>query len=479
MAGNDRHNATGIRGSAPSSLRPRLGHWALVIAWSLGLGHWTFEAQAQSFPLKISENKRHLVDSTGKPFLYHADTAWMLLLKLREDEAFEYLADRKAKGFNVVQIQLTGFLGMKTVDGKLPFEDNDFSRPNPQFFDHADVVISKAAEMGLLMAVAPAWVGCCGEGWGGRDKEGRDKPLGANGPEKSRRLGRYLGNRYKQHPNLLWILGGDNDPGRDRDEIAELGRGIKEAAPGQLVTYHAASSHSSTDIYRGGDKDSDWLDVSMVYTYFRGFNKAWNKNQPDVYEVSHAEWKKTPVKPFFLGESTYEGEHGDWGSALQARKQAYWAVLGGGTGHAYGSPNWNFPANWREVMNLPGAASLKHLRTLFESRPWHTLVPDIDNTVAVDGRGPFATKDYATTALAADKSFSISYLPTKRKITLDLGKLAGEQVKAWWFNPRTGEATSIGTFATPAVREFEPDGEGDWVLVLDDVSKDFGRPGKR
>jgi hypothetical protein len=37
-------------------------------------------------------------------------------------------------------------------------------------------------------------------------------------------------------------------------------------------------------------------------------------------EVSHAEFAKVPVRPFFLGESTYEGEHSAWGSALQARK---------------------------------------------------------------------------------------------------------------------------------------------------------------
>jgi hypothetical protein len=52
------------------------------------------------------------------------------------------------------------------------------------------------------------------------------------------------------------------------------------------------------------------------------YTSAWNKNQPDVYEVSHAEFAKVPVRPFVLGESTYEGEHGALGSALQARKQA-------------------------------------------------------------------------------------------------------------------------------------------------------------
>ena len=34
------------------------------------------------FPLELSENRRHLVDPRGSPFLYHADTPWMIFMKL-------------------------------------------------------------------------------------------------------------------------------------------------------------------------------------------------------------------------------------------------------------------------------------------------------------------------------------------------------------------------------------------------------------
>jgi hypothetical protein len=53
-------------------------------------------------------------------------------------------------------------------------------------------------------------------------------------------------------------------------------------------------------------------------------------------------------------------------------------------------------------------------------------------------------------------------------------------VKAWWFNPRTGEATSIGEFPNTGEREFTPPDKGellDWVLVLDDAAKKFPAPG--
>ena len=425
-------------------------------------------AAEPSFPLSLSEDRRHLVDARGQPFLYQADTPWMLFLKLSQDDGKEYIARRKEQGFTALQVQLTGFLGMTNLAGDLPFAgappDQDLARPNESFFTHVDRVVGEANRQKMLLSIAPLWSDCCGVGWAGKGKDGSLKPVNVNGPVKMREFGRWLGKRYGKFDNVMWILGGDNDPNNAREEIRALGLGLKDAAPRQLITYHAASTHSSTDVWPANEA---WLDVVMVYSYFRGFNKAWNKDQPDIYEISYAEYVKIPVRPFFLGESTYEGEHGAWGSALQARKQAWWCLLGGGCGHAYGSLNWNIPANWREILELPGANSLRHLRTLLESRPWWKLVPDTNNVVAVEGRGPFAANDYAVTALAADGSFSISYLPTKRRLVIDLGRLVGARLTASWFNPRTGELTHVGEFTEKPKQPFEPTAEGDWVLLVE------------
>jgi hypothetical protein len=443
------------------------GRIQIVLALLAATWGASVRAASPAFPLKLSENRRHLVDARGTAFLYHADTPWMLFTKLTEAEAKDYITRRREQGFNTLQVQLTGFLGMTNRAGELPFAgpppEQDFARPNEKFFAHVDRVVAAAQRRNMFLAIAPAWSGCCGEGWAGREKSGALKPLNSNGARKSRELGRWLGRRYGKFDHIMWILGGDNDPNNARLEIRALGLGLKDTAPRQLITYHAASTHSSTDVWPAAEP---WLDVSMVYSYFRGFNKAWNQNQPDIYEVSHAEFAKIPVRPFFLGESTYEGEHGLWGSAVQARKQAYWCVLGGGFGHAYGSPNWNMPANWREVLELPGANSLKHLRTLLESHPWWKLMPDVNNMVAVDGRGPFATNDCAITALAADGTFALSYLPAKRALTIDLTKLTGARVVASWYNSRTGEMSGIGDLTVKQRHTFEPPNEGDWVLVL-------------
>jgi hypothetical protein len=74
------------------------------------------------------------------------------------------------------------------------------------------------------------------------------------------------------------------------------------------------------------------------------------------------------------------------------------------------------------------------------------------------------------------------YTPSGRPFSVDLEKLSGGEVKAWWFNPRTGSAEAIGTFPGEGQREFEPPAPGemlDWVLVLDDASKGYPPPGTR
>lgn len=56
--------------------------------------------------LKVSENKRFLVDENGNPFFWLGDTGWLLFSKLDRGEAEAYLADRAQKGFNVIQVML-------------------------------------------------------------------------------------------------------------------------------------------------------------------------------------------------------------------------------------------------------------------------------------------------------------------------------------------------------------------------------------
>jgi hypothetical protein len=72
------------------------------------------------------------------------------------------------------------------------------------------------------------------------------------------------------------------------------------------------------------------------------------------------------------------------------------------------------------------------------------------------------------------------YVPVGRAFSVEMSKIRGPQVKAWWFNPRNGTATAVGVFPNQGRRTFSPPEAGealDWVLVLDDAAKGYPPPG--
>ena len=73
----------------------------------------------------------------------------------------------------------------------------------------------------------------------------------------------------------------------------------------------------------------------------------------------------------------------------------------------------------------------------------------------------------------------IAYLPTSRTITVNMASVSGSTAVAWWYDPSTGTATSIGTFPSSGSRTFTPPASsgGDFVFVLDDGSRGFSPPG--
>ena len=97
---------------------------------------------------------------------------------------------------------------------------------------------------------------------------------------------------------------------------------------------------------------------------------------------------------------------------------------------------------------------------------------------AVPGAGRYrlvATRD-------ADRTYAMVYTPAGRPFSVWMDAIAGPEVKAWWYNPRNGTAKAIGTFANTGARQFTPPDPGemlDWVLVLDDATKNYPAPGSR
>ena len=65
------------------------------------------------------------------------------------------------------------------------------------------------------------------------------------------------------------------------------------------------------------------------------------------------------------------------------------------------------------------------------------------------------------------------YNYTGRDFTVQMGKISGKKVRAWWYDPRTGEASEIGVYKNKGSLTFDPPGVkyngNDWVLVIDSI----------
>ena len=96
-------------------------------------------------PIQVAADKRHLQHADGTPFFWLGDTWWMgLSHRLHFPDEFKQLAaDRKEKGFNVIQI-VAGlnpdsfpFDPRSANEAGLPWETN-FTRIRPEYFNAAD-----------------------------------------------------------------------------------------------------------------------------------------------------------------------------------------------------------------------------------------------------------------------------------------------------------------------------------------------------
>jgi hypothetical protein len=292
----------------------------------------------------------------------------------------------------------------------------------------------------------------------------------ANGPDRLRAYGEYLGRRYRDYTDILWVHAGDANP-PEKDLVRAIANGIRRFDPGALHTVHGAPWTHAVDYWAR----EPWLQVYNIYT---AHPDAWDSIP--VYGAALEHFARPEWMPFFLIEGVYENEHGANEQFL--RTQAYQALLSGAGGHVFGNnPIWHFdtpglgppmPVTWQEALDSPGAQSMTHLHDLLASTPWWLLEPDSDHTLLIDGLGPKAER--AVAARITDGSLAIVYLPDSREITIDLGQLAGPDVAARWYDPAEGRSVKVAEAPFPAAgpRGFRPppnnsSGFDDWVLVLE------------
>jgi hypothetical protein len=446
---------------------PRAG-----VSWDLSHG-----------PLKVSANNRYLVHQDGTPFFWLGDTAWELFHRLNRSEVEQYLENRRAKGFTVIQaVALAELDGLNTPNahGDRPLLGNNPETPDTtpgsdpanatqyDYWDHVDYVVNTAQSKGIYIGMLPTW--------------GSHVVGGTIHAGNAETYGRFLGRRYGAKP-VIWILGGDRSASGYESVWRAMAKGIAIGVSGSedysrvLMTYHPPGGNTSSTWFH----NDGWLDFNMLQTGHGRDTDVWNRITSD--------YNRAPTKPVLDGEPTYEDHpisfnpSNGYATDYDVRKFAYWDLFAGAHGHTYGCHNiWQMyapgrtaiswaHAYWYDSLDFAGAWDMMHVRNLMLSRPVLSRVPD--QSIVTDARSG-GDRIQATRG----DGYLFVYSASGQSFTVNPGKISGTTLKGWWFDPRAGTSASIGTFGNAGQQAFSPPSTGtDWVLVLDDASRGFSAPG--
>ena len=305
----------------------------------------------------------------------------------------------------------------------MPWLDGDPAQPNEAYFAHVDHLVEYAKKRGLVLAMLPTW------GYYVCD-------VGSLHRGNARAYGRWLGSRYRDASNVIWVSGGDRIPTRHKEAYRELAWGLREGDGGaHLITYHPCGWRSSSQFFHR----EAWLDFHMIETW-----TEWYKVHPAVL----GDALLSPPRPVVLGEGAYEnGPEYPLGpiSPLVVRKQAWWSFLGGGF-HTYGQDQmWRMEPGWLSTLDTPGADHMSVFKGIVTSIDWWKWVPDQSVFVNGPGSGPYLN----AAARSIDGDWLLIYLAGKGEVAIHIDKIiASSHCKAMWFDPRTGEPKEAGVFET-------------------------------
>lgn len=332
-------------------------------------------------PLQVAPDRRHFEHADGTPFLWLGDTWWKCLCKRLTWEGFQELAaDRKAKGFSVIQIVCgpypdeDAFEPMWANEGGWPYQTRDYTVLNVDYWDYADRRLRHLVDVTLVPAIVGAW--------GRHDCDA----MRVAGVEGLKRHWRYVIARYGAYP-VVWILGGElqNESKWGEGPWGEVGWYVRSIDPWQRpITNHTGGP-------RRANPDDDLI---ITYDMVGGSHDQAVAIGGAVENLINA-YNVEPPMPVLVGETCYEG-HMQTGFQYVQRHMFWQYMLSGAAGHTYGAAGiWHASVEgdpgcasscfggrkvydwttWREGMDYPGATQIGLGKKLLEEYPWHRFEP--------------------------------------------------------------------------------------------------------
>lgn len=427
--------------------------------------------------LAVAPNGRYLTYGNGEPFFWLGDTAWEITWKSHQDELQRYLADRSAKEFTVIQVvamshQHLEEFGVRNRMGEPFFLNDDFSMPNPRYFDYLDLIIQAANERGMAVALVPLWAAMNVLHFDPRYQRF------SLSREESLLLARYIGARYAGS-NVIWIVGGDNryDTPERKAFWREFARQLREASGGtHLITVHPQGWTSSSDSF---DNHTTWLNFHM----YQSSHKA---GASYTYSAALRGYALTPAKPVLNGEAVYEDIYDNlWtpGDTRHVetfrirpehiRQASYESVLSGAlVGMTYGANGvwqWSTPEDpgthsprftVDHAWMFPGSAQMTVFKTLMVHYNWYRLIPKRTLLLNTSPRELLIP-------IAASDEHLLAYFPQQTVAATINCRRFSQGTQYVWINPTNGE-TSPQSQVTQGLNAviFTPPDASDWLLVV-------------
>lgn len=423
--------------------------------------------------LRVSDNHKYLCNGDD-PFFWLADTAWLLFQQSSLEEAAMYLRNRRDKGFNVIQAVLVHDVPGSAANS-LAAVDVDVTQK--EFWEHCDRIVKMAEELGLYMGLLPSW-GAMVKG-------------GVLNEDNIEEFASFVANRYKDNPNVIWILGGDIRGNLAEDVYRKEGRVFRKLTPDKLIGFHPFGRTSSSLWFH----EEEWLDFNMFQSGHRRYDQAslgaWDDNAIKEEFFGEDNWKYVDrdhsypiMKPTVDGEPSYEwilqGLHvmdQPYWREWDVRRYAYWSVFEGAMGHTYGDNavqqfyrdakkpgSYGVKQTWQDSIHHIGSEQMGILKRLMESVDYQKGAPAEE--LLTDGQ----KERYERIAVFAGENYLLAYDYLGKSFGLDLRRFSGKRISAWWFNPVSGAFSYFADLTGKEQEEFCPVArfteDNDWVLVL-------------
>lgn len=472
--------------------------------WRNPMVPW-YRFQEQPYIVGLAGGGRgYFIDQYGNPRLVWGDAVWALCGNVGRwnggnwrGDFDQFTANRAAQGFTVLYGKPMGTLQSSNIDNNggtfdslFPFQGGAPSTgtagANPStglteaYWQRIDYFLAACKAKGITFFMNAV-------GYASDFVAGGSGPLAGKSTSEFQAYGTALGNRYKNQPNLVWMVADDYFGGSDDNLLNSFLTGLRAAGDAHVISIENMPESTARNTLDATPSPLAWGTSNAQFHFTYSYNQEY-------YGVERAYAEGGTSLPviqgdgyFYQGSTSYAGGSGAFAYDQAFRQAAWWSLAAGARGKVHGSESiWQYQSTAlaSSATDWFYANNALAIRTVVESLAgWQNLFPDLNNQLVTAGRGtrasafasgggggqyePAFTSSYVAASVTPDHSLALLYLPRATTITVDVSQL-GQGFTANWIDPVTGAASPAGSgpaFNSTAQGN-NSQGDPDWVLVL-------------